>query len=170
MTRPISGPAVAIGLAVATLFIGGPLRAQQPEPTPSHILAARDLIQATGTLGSLDEMLPALVEDIKKQAVTRPEMIKDLNEVLASLQPELELQRQQALNTAAVIYAKWLTEPEMREVVAFYKTPTGAKYARVQPELVDDVVSGMTNWSQQAAEYVMVRTRVEMSKRGHQMQ
>lgn len=163
----LSRPALALGL----LLLGGAAAAQTaPEPSPSHLAAAREVIQLTGAMISIDEILPALTEDLKKQAVTRPEMVKDLDEVIKLLQPELGLQRQQAINVAARTYAKWLGEAEMRDVIAFYKTPAGAKWAQIQPALVEDVVAALTGWSQEAAEYVMIRTRAEMAKRGHQMQ
>lgn len=162
-TRPRFVP-----LVFCLLLGAGPSAAQ--EASPSHLAAARELILATGSLTSIDEILPSLVEEVRKQAVTRPELVKDLDEVLKGLAPELELQRQQAFNIATRAYAKWLTEPEIRETLVFYKTPTGAKFARIQPELTEDVVNDIQGWSQQASEYVMVRTRVEMRKRGHQMQ
>jgi hypothetical protein len=161
----LTRPALALALA---LVAGN--AAAQTEPSPTHLAAAREVIQLTGAMISIDEILPALTEDLKKQAVTRPEMVKDLDEVIKLLQPELGLQRQQALNVAARTYAKWLSEAEMRDVIAFYKTPSGAKWSQIQPALVEDVVTALTGWSQEAAEYVMVRTRAEMAKRGHQMQ
>jgi hypothetical protein len=155
-------------LALCLALTANPSAAQ--EASPSHLAAARDLIQATGSLTALDEVLPGLVEEVRKQGITRPEMAKDLDEVLKGLAPELELQRQQAVNIASRIYAKWLSEPEMREVATFFKTPVGAKFAKIQPDLSDNVVNEIQSWSQQASEYVMVRTRVEMRKRGHEMQ
>lgn len=155
-------------LALCLALGAGPSVAQ--EPSPSHLAAARELIQATGSLSGIDEILPSLADAVRKQAATRPEMTKDLDEVLKSLAPELELQRQQAVNLATRVYAKWLTEPEIRETVTFFKTPVGAKFARVQPDLSDAVTNDIQAWTQQASEYVMVRTRVEMRKRGHEMQ
>jgi hypothetical protein len=149
-------------------FAGGGALAQ--EPTASHLAAARDLIQVTGALVSVDELLPNFAEQIRKSNVSRPELTKDLEEVLTALGPELQLQRQQAANMVARTYAKFLTEPEIRETVAFFRTPVGAKYIRVQPQLVDQAVDEVTRWAEQASEYVVVRTRAEMAKRGHQLQ
>lgn len=147
-----------------------PAAPAQPEPTPSHLALAREVITLTGGLSTVDALIPAFSEEIKRQAVTRPELTKDLTEVLTSLEPEMELQRQRGIATVSRTYAKWLTEPEMREVIAFFKTPAGAKYIKVQPDLVDDVVNELQLWSQEASEYAMVRVRAEMGKRGHQMQ
>ena len=165
MSRSITGAAVALAL-----FAGAALAQPAPDPDPSHLAAAREIIQLTGAMISIDEILPALTEDLKRQTVTRPELVKDLDEVIKLLQPEMALQRQQAINVAARIYARWLSEAEMRDVIAFYKTPSGTKWSQIQPTLVEDVVAGLTGWSQEAAEYVMTRTRVEMGKRGHQLQ
>lgn len=155
-------------LALCLVLVAGPALSQEPGPT--HLAAARELIQATGSLTGVDDMIPAMVEEVRKQAITRPEMVKDLDEVLKGLAPELELQRQQAINMATRVYAKYLTESDIREIVAFFKTPVGAKFARAQGDLSDNVVNELQTWFQQASEYTMVRARVEMRKRGHQMQ
>ena len=155
-------------LLLALVALAGSARAQ--EPSASHLAAARELMQATGVLSPVDELLPTFSEQIRKQGLTRPELTKDLDEVLKSLQPELQLQRQQIANVVSRTYAKWLTEPELKEVAAFFRTPLGAKFNKVQADLVDDVVNDVQVWTRQASEYVMVRVRAEMAKRGHQLQ
>ena len=144
--------------------------AQAQEPSASHLAAARELVDLTGVLSPVNDLVPAFVDQIRKQNVTRPELSKDLEDVLKALQPEMQLQRQQVTNIVSRTYAKWLTEPELKEVNTFFKTPAGAKYAKVQPDLVDDVVNDVQVWTQQASEYLMVRVRAEMAKRGHQLQ
>lgn len=156
--------------SLALMLVVAPASAQAQEPSPSHLAAARDLVLLIGVASSADEIVPALVEDLKRQNLTRPELSKDLDEVLKVLAPELELQRQQAATVLARVYAKWMTEPELREVIAFYKTPTGAKFSRVQTDIVEEGVKELTAWSAQLAEYLMTRARVEMNKRGHQLQ
>lgn len=140
------------------------------EPSPSHLAAARELMQTTGVLAPVEELIPTFTEQVRKQAVTRPELTKDLDEVIKALQPELQLQRQQIANVVSRTYAKWLTEPELKEVTAFYKTPVGAKFNKVQADLVEDVVNDVQVWTQQASEYVVVRVRAELAKRGQTLQ
>ncbi len=43
-------------------------------------------------------------------------------------------------------------------------------YVEAQPQLLDEMVQEMQDWTQDVSEYVMVRVRAEMGKRGHQMQ
>jgi hypothetical protein len=161
---PLRLPALALGL----LLMAGPCLAQ--DATPGQIAAAKELIELSGSLTTVDEMMPALTEQIKRQAVTRPEMNKDLDEVLKSLQPEFDRQKQQVINLAARDYSKYMSEQEMRDVIAFFKTPSGAKYMKSQPALLDDLVNDVSGWSEQLSEYAITRVRAEMAKRGHQMQ
>ncbi len=38
------------------------------------------------------------------------------------------------------------------------------------PSLLDDIVKDLATWTQNVSEYVMIRARAEMNKRGHQLQ
>ena len=62
-----------------------------------------------------------------------------------------------------------MTEAELKEVAAFFKGPVGSKYLASQPAIIERLVAEMQPWTQQVAEYVMVRVRAEMGKRGHQL-
>lgn len=153
-----------LGLAI----LSAPLAAQ--EPSTSQIAAARDLVSAVGASGSIERILPALIEQIRRQSVTRPELAKDLDEVLKTLQPEIEQQRQQAYFIASRTYAKFLSEQEIREAVTFFRSPTGAKYVQALPDLTENLVNSITTWSELVGEYLQTRVRSEMLKRGHQLQ
>ena len=163
MLRRFHGPAALLTL----LLLGTPVGAQEPSAT--HLAAARELIETTGVLSPVNELIPGFSEQVRRQAVTRPELTKDLEEVLKSVQPEMQLQRQQITNVVARTYAKWLTEPELKELAVFFKSPLGSKFNKVQQDLLDDVVNDVQVWTQQASEYLLVRVRAEMEKRGHQL-
>jgi len=138
--------------------------------TPSHLALAREVMLSSGIARSFDSVLPAFADQIRKQAVTRPELAKDLDEVLASLQPEMELQKQRMIDIAARTYAAKFSEAELKEIATFFRSPAGKHYVEAQPQLLDEMVQEMQDWTQDVSEYVMVRVRAEMGKRGHQMQ
>ena len=178
MTRTLS--CLAVSLAVMTA--GGVASAQQPtrpappaqqpqapQPSPSHLAAARDVVMLSGMTRTFDVIPPEMNEQIKKNAVTRPELSKDLDQVFESMKPEMELQKQQMVNAAARVYASRISEADLKEIAAFFKSPIGKKYVETQPQILDSMVVEIENWTKQLAEYVMVRVRAEMSKRGHQL-
>jgi hypothetical protein len=82
----------------------------------------------------------------------------------------MELQKQRMIGIAAGIYAKQLSEAELQEIATFFRSPAGKHYVEAQPQLLDEMVQEMQDWTQDVSEYVMVRVRAEMGKRGHQMQ
>lgn len=166
-------------LALAIALCAAPALAQQPSPAPaqpqaqysaSHLALAREVAIGSGLTRSFDSILPQFGEQIKQQAVTRPEISKDLDATLTSLQPEMELQKQQMITTTARVFASRLSEAELRDVAGFFKSPAGQKYVQTQPLVLDELVREMQVWTQNVAEYLMVRVRAEMAKRGHQMQ
>ncbi|MCJ2064093.1 DUF2059 domain-containing protein [Methylobacterium sp. J-088] len=141
-----------------------------PAMTPNHLALAREVMLSSGIARSFDSVLPAFADQIRKQSVTRPELAKDLDDVLASLQPEMELQKQRMIDIAARTYATKFSEAELQEIATFFRSPAGKHYVEAQPQLLDEMVQEMQDWTQDVSEYVMVRVRAEMGKRGHQMQ
>jgi hypothetical protein len=143
---------------------------QRPQPAASHIAIATEVAVASGVTRSFDASIEAVQERLRQMNVTRPEVKKDLEEVIAGLQRELGLQKQQMVNLSGAAFAKHMTEEELREVAEFFKTSAGKKYVDVQPGLFDDITAVMAAWEQDLSEYVMVRARAEMQKRGHALQ
>ncbi|KQP50342.1 hypothetical protein ASF39_13165 [Methylobacterium sp. Leaf108] len=144
--------------------------AQTPAINPNHLALAREVMLSSGIARSFDSIIPAFGEQIRQGAVTRPELGKDLDEVLVGLAPEMELQKQSMIDTAARIYARRLTEAELTEIATFFRSPAGKRYVETQPQVLDEMVQAMQTWTQDVSEYVMVRVRAEMAKRGHQLQ
>lgn len=187
MSRRLSFSA---GFLAAMLLAVSPASAQSPKPTPpkasaaptapaapaepviapSHLALAREVMLNSGISRSFDSIIPAFSEQIKRNSLTRPELNKDLDEVLNSLEPETTMQKQRMIDIAARIYAKRLSEAELKEIVAFFRSPAGKRYVETQPQVLDDLVGAMQDWTQEVSEYMMVRVRVEMGKRGHQLQ
>ncbi|WP_232629716.1 DUF2059 domain-containing protein [Methylobacterium sp. Leaf118] len=142
----------------------------EPTITPSHLALAREVMLSSGIGRSFDTIMPAMADQIRKNAVTRPDLAKDLDEVLKSLEPEMALQKNRLIEVASRIYAKRLSEAELNEVVVFFRSPAGQRYVETQPQVLDDMVGAMQDWTQEVSEYIMVRTRAEMGKRGHSLQ
>lgn len=138
--------------------------------TDSHIALGRELAVLAGVTAAFDRIMPQFTAQIRQVTVTRPELAKDLDQVLDAMKPELEQQKQEMITATARIYAAALTEAELKDVVTFFKTPAGRKYLDVTPRTLDQVAAEMQRWAERLSQSVMGRVRTEMEKRGHQLQ
>ncbi|WP_460449548.1 DUF2059 domain-containing protein [Alsobacter sp. SYSU BS001988] len=165
-SRPLKTMLAAAGLALA--LAGAPAVAQQAaQPTATHLAVAREVVVASGLSRSFESMVPQFMEQMKSNLLTtRPEIGKDLTEVLGRLKPEFEGQREDILNAAARIFASRLSEPELKDVAAFYKSASGQKYVAAQPPVMDELFGQMQAWSQRLSEFMIGRVRAEMKKKG----
>ncbi len=154
--------------SVALFMLASPSFAQ-PQPSAGHLALAREVAISSGMTRSFDAMSEPFLQQLEQMNVTRPEIKQDLEQVVATIRPELEQQKQKMIDNAARAFASRLSEAELREIATFYKSATGAKYVQIQPGVLDDIVRDLAVWTQQTAQFVMTRAREEMGKRGHQL-
>ncbi len=140
-----------------------------PEPPAPQLAAARDLVIASGMARSFTPMVPQLKEQITPMLTrTRPDLTKDLGDVLTQLSPEFDKKTDEMIDIAAHIYARRMSEDELKQSAAFFNSPVGKKYVEVQPAMLDELVVAMQSWTQQLSLFMMQRVHDEMVKRGHQ--
>src|SRR4029077_3003516 len=100
---------------------------------------------------------------------TNPNLSRDLNEVSLQLRKEYESKKAELLYEVAIVYAKHFTEQELKDLVAFYRTPLGQKMLKEEPAALDESLKRAQDWTIEFADVVMTRFRAEMKKRGHQL-
>ena len=69
----------------------------------------------------------------------------------------------------AKIYANEFTEQELKDLVAFYKSPLGQKLISTEPRAIQFSMSYINQWAQVFAETVNGEFRAEMRKRGKEI-
>jgi uncharacterized protein len=156
--------------SVALFMLASPVLAQQPaQPSASHLAVAREVAVSSGMTGAFDAMTGPLLSRLQQMNVTRPEIATDLAKVVDIIRPEVEAKKQEMIDSTARIFTARMTEAELKEVAAFYKSAVGQKYVQIQPGVLDDVVRDLSIWSQKTSEFIMTRAREEMGKLGHQL-
>ncbi len=118
--------AAAFALALAT-----PAAAQQrPTFAPSHMAAARDLLQAMQVektaLASARAMLEQQLAANPAMAPYRATMLEWAESLFTT--PE-------AMDAFAAMYAEAFPEEDLRQLAAFYRTPLGTRLASRQGEM-----------------------------------
>jgi hypothetical protein len=167
--RIVSRLACAAFLLMAGQMLVAPARAQQA--SPGAVTAARELVELKGGSNMFDPIVTGIVEQTKTALIqTNPQLAKDLNDVSALLRTEYGAKRAELVNEAAKFYAQRFTEPELKDLVTFFKSPLGKKMLVQEPLVLDDTFNFVQQqWAPRVGEEIMVRFRAEMKKKGHNL-
>ncbi|WP_020185750.1 DUF2059 domain-containing protein [Methylopila sp. 73B] len=156
------GAAAGLALAVSAA------PAWADETQEAKLKTAREVIDVSGAAETFDGIIPIFLDEAKRTFVrTRPELSKDFDEVIKTLQPEFEARREQLLNDVATVYAERFSDQELTDIKTFYTTPSGKKLVQILPAVLQASYEKTNAWSRQMSQDVVSRMRQEMKKRGH---
>ncbi len=161
--------------ACVSVFVSGALAQQAPvAPVPSvstsHLQAAREVLVGSGISRSFDSFIPQFIEQAKSNiSGTRPELIKDLEEVSKTISAQLEAERTEMIELGAKVYANRMSEAELKDIAAFFKTPSGLRYVSTQPQVLEELFGEMQAWSQRLGAKIIDIFRIELKKRGREL-
>jgi hypothetical protein len=159
---------LAAAVAFACLAVTGTARAQQP--TPAALALAKELVILKGAAAMFDPLIPGVIERARQSFVpTNPQLVGPLNEVAAALNREYAAKRGDVLNEVAKIYAQHFTEAELKDILAFYKTPSGRKMIVEEPKAIEQSLRVAQDWAVKFSDVVLERFRVEMKKKGYDL-
>lgn len=144
--------------------------AQNATPSPASIALAKEYVTLKGAHNVFDPVVPGVIENAKNMLMqTNPNLGKDLTDVAAQLRAELAPKRDELINNIATLYAKKFSDQELKDLIAFYKSPLGKKLQTDDPIVVDQSMNLAQNWANRFSEEVIVRIRAEMKKKGHDL-
>lgn len=113
--------------AVLLTLCGAPARA---DDRGERIAVAKELLVAMHMTDTAKQMLRALMEQIKSLLGTQnPKLEKDLAEISPRMQAKFIASLDELTDQMAAIYADNFSVAELRDVLSFYKSPTGSKLA-----------------------------------------
>ena len=172
LVKLLSVAALMLGLALAS----APAQAQQAPPatlkpaSPAAIAAAKELLAMKGANGVYASIVPNVVQRTKDALMqTNLNYQKDLNEVAVVVVKTLAGREQEITENWAKIYANEFTEQDLKDLVAFYKSPLGQKLLATEPRAIQFSMSYMNQWAQVFAQTVNDQFRAEMKKRGKEI-
>ena len=161
-------------LVAAPAFAQAPAPAAKPaataEPTAAQLSLGKEVLVASGVSRSFGLAVPQMLDSIGTRVTqTRPDLIKDLNAVLESMKPDFDKRVDAMIDQGARAYATRFSEDELKQIAAFFKSATGAKYVESQPAILNDMFVAFQGWQQQLSADMMTRVREEMKKKGHEL-
>lgn len=156
------------GALLSLALFAMPALAQQG-PTPEHIKAAREVVVSSGLSQSIESLYSEFVAGVRQTYATRPELKKDMEEVLTALKAEADLRRDEMVDSSARIFATKMTEADLKEVAAFFSSPVGQRYNSFRAQALDEIFALLQPWSTATSNRLFDLFQAEMRKRGHQL-
>jgi uncharacterized protein len=158
---------LAMACAALVLTASGAVPARADDPSPTAVADARTVIVASGISKSFDFMVPQMLGMLERNVTaTRPDIKDKLHATLLQLEPEFAKTEDAVINAAAAGLAKRLSPAELKDVVAFFQSPSGKKYVEATPGMLEDVVAALEAWRQKLSTDMMTRVREELKKQG----
>lgn len=125
-------------LTAGVIAIAAPVFAQ--EVAPEQLALARKYIDLTDRGAVFETTVVEIGIDTMRQIVTQnPEIIDEVNETIGEVIKEYNGRKGELLDQFARVYAIRFSMEELREVVAFYESPTGQKLAAANSEVNADI-------------------------------
>jgi uncharacterized protein len=165
---PIPRPSWAMMLALGLAFALGIGAADAQQPSASAVATAKEVIAAKGAAALYSPLVSGVIERTKSVFLqANPMLGKDLNEVTTKLHAEYAARSTEIVNDVAKLYASRFTEQELKDILAFYKSPLGRKLIVEEPAILDQSMKNAQTWAENLSQEVIAKMRTEMKKRGH---
>ena len=143
---------------------------KKPEISQRHLNIAFETVFITRTTRAYGEVLPNLARRVKARLAERYPKLKEpieqaVDEVALTL-----IERQGELDLMiARSWAERFSEQELRDISAFFATPTGAKLAKANTELIAAGLDIARQWGQQMGVEMVRAVTEKLKKQGHKL-
>lgn len=179
MTYRQSFRALAVAVILGLSFAGVAIAQQKPpaaapklaEPSPAAVALARELLGLLGHMAVPETAMLGAIEGPRNVLIQgNPTLDRPLKEVTVALIAEMRPRVEELRQIMARAYAQQYTEQELKEILAFMKTPAGKKFASSDTKIVQDQVYGQVDaWLSKFAQEVTEKIRAEMKRKGYNM-
>src|SRR5262245_48915600 len=96
-----------------------------PPPSAAQVQIAREIIEASGASHAFDAALPQMMQEAYSSFLQQnPDLQKPLFESINAISGDFAKRQTEILDLMAQSYASHFSEAEMKELLAFYRSPT----------------------------------------------
>ena len=159
-------PSIAAMLAL-TLLMAAPSAAQSP--SAESMAAARELVSTMRLSDQLKALMPMIMNSMKAAMLAgrSPEFVRDFEAFVPKLMAEFDNRTGEFTGVLATVYAANFTAQELRDMTAFYRTPTGQKMLERLPTVMQQSMQLGQTYGKKIGDEVMQRMIEELRKKGH---
>jgi hypothetical protein len=155
-----------MALFAVLLALVAPAAAQSPASDSE--IAARELIATMKLSDQFTLMLPMVFKAMKPAIVqNRPDVDRDFDALVPVLQQKMAARINELMEAVVVIYSSNFSAQELRDLIAFYKTPTGQKLLQKTPALTQQTMIAGQKFGQSAGAEAQKEMIEQLRNKGH---
>ena len=152
-------------LVIAAGTASVPARAQ--ELSPDHIALARKFVDLSYKITTFEQSLIQAGIDVSDAILKKdPDLQQQSNDAIGRAIKYFAAQKDDVLNQFARVYALHFTMDELKEMNAFYETPTGQKLAGLQPQVDQEIVNLYRLYEENMRKEFYARVRADLKEQG----
>lgn len=158
-----SGSSLRAAAFAAALLLGvAPLAARADEDADRHA-AATEVLQALHSAEMVANILPSLVQQVRLN-LTRgdPTLGKQFDGFAPHLLEQAETQKPALLDKLVDVYAKTFTLTELKDMLAYYKSPVGQRIIETQGSVNRDMLAAAREWGNGVAKTMAQDAEAEL--------
>jgi len=154
------------GLFAALLLVCGPTLAQSNDP---HKALAHELLEVIRVNQQIDRMTQQVADQTSQfMQQSRPGMKEDEAKAFGKSYAEaIKMNIGDLVDEIAKLYVRQYSDDELKQIVAFYKSPVGQKYLDNAPSLSAQAASLAQAWQQKNEQAAQAVAAQEMKKLGY---
>src|SRR5262249_15660813 len=96
-----------------------------------------------------------------------PDLQKQLVDSVNAIRGDFEKRQPELVAIMAQAYASHFPEAELKELISFYRSPTGKKLVSELPAVREEGFVTVRQWGTKPSDEFVAALRAEMKKRGH---
>ncbi len=124
---------------------------------------AQKLVELTRINRTFDELLPNIADKAKNQFIrANPQMQLGIISVVDKVAVQLVSRRPELDNYLARVWASGFTDAEMQDLIDFYSTDTGKKYANILPKVLAVQTAAADAWAKSVAAELNQKVKAQL--------
>ena len=156
---------VGVALIIGLAFVPGAFGQQQP--TAAAVALATQILDLKGGAGAFDPAIDGVIAHHKGVFLQmNPNASKALNEIEAKFRAQSGPKRQEMHVEVARAYASQFSEQDLKDLLAFFKTPLGKKLIEGEPKAGEEATKRVQVWIEKYADEVSAKMRAELKSKG----
>jgi len=155
---------------VAVALIGLATPAPAAQPSAASIATAKEIIVLKGADAMFKPIVANIITRVKDTFLqSNINLQKDIDAVALKLAAQYNPRVKEVTDNSARLYASQFTEQELKQLLAFYRSPLGRKVVVIEPKVIDQSLAFANQWAQALGQQILNQFRAEMKKRGHDL-